>query len=176
MALSVSSLVADDGVLRYYAVSPHGGLSTSEISAAILFRSPRIITAQALTIDLVLEVLKQHDVNVLFTLPFNAAILAKRMLAEGYDLTKLTTILSGGSSVSEVTRYNFSKTLPNVEIGHQYGMTEVGIMSCSNATTKNDSVGYLVAGLSAKVGNTNSRRKLQISGHCRGPKYTNRYF
>lgn len=151
MALSVSTLVANDGILRYYAVSPHGALSTMEISASILFRMPRIITAQALTIDLMLEVLQKHDVNVLFTLPFNAAALAKRMLAEGNDLTSLTTILSGGSSVSETTRNNYDITLPNVEIGQQYGMTEVGVISCSNARIKNDSVGYLVPGLSAKV-------------------------
>lgn len=151
MALSMKTLIPGDDIRRFYAISPHGALSLVELLDSILNRSLRVITAQALTIDFILEVLKKHDVNVLFVLPFNAAALADRMLAETYDLPMLTMILSGGSSVSEATRSKLSKALPNVEIVHKYGMSEVGSIASSNSTIQNDSVGYLVPGMSAKV-------------------------
>lgn len=150
-----STLVADDGALRYFAIASAGSITSLEIPASIYYRSPRIITAQPLTIDLVLDVLQKHDVNVILTFPFNVAALTKRLLMERYDLTNLTTLITGGSSLSETTRINLSETLPSVEIIVEYGMTEVGIISCSNVKTKFGSVGYLVAGMNAKVRNMN---------------------
>lgn len=153
MALSSmsSTLASEDGLLRYYGIVPAGSVTSIDIASSIFYRSPRIITAQPLTIDLVLDVLQKHDVKVLFLFPFNVAALAKRLLTESRGLTKLTTILTGGSSQSDATRMNLEKTLPKIEIGCKYGMTEIGIISCSNDNTKIGSVGYLVAGMSAKV-------------------------
>lgn len=146
-----STFASDDGLLRYSGIAPAGSVTSIEIASTIFYRSPRIITAQPVNIDLVLHVLQKYDVKVLFMFPFNVAALAKRLLTESCNLTKLTTIINGGSALSDKTRNELKKTLPNIEIGDKYGMTEVGLISCSNAKTKNGSVGYLVAGMSAKV-------------------------
>lgn len=151
MVSSASPFAANDGINRYYALVPVTILTVLEIAASILFRSPRIFTAQPITTDLILDVLQKHDVNVCFMFPHTIAELTKRLLTESYDLTKLTTVISGSSSLSETTRNNLNKALPNVELGFKYGMTEVGLISCANARTKKGSVGYLVAGMSARV-------------------------
>lgn len=152
--------IAIDGLLRYFAVAPHGAVSLIEMPACILLRSPRIITAQPLNADLVLDVLQKHDVNVVFMFPFNVAAMAKRMLLDSYDLSKLTKITSGGSTMSEVTNINLTKTMPNVGIECWYGMTEFGVISCTNTKTKRGSTGFLVPDMSAKVWKTRINVKL----------------
>lgn len=147
-----SSTLEDNGVLRYSAIAPFGSLTSMEIATSIINCSPRIISAQQpLSTDLVLDVLQKHDINTILMFPFSVAALAKRVLTENYDLTKLTTILSVGTSLSEATRNNLAKTLPTVEIRLKYGMPEIGDVSYSNANSKHGSLGYLVAGMSAKV-------------------------
>lgn len=145
--------VATDGLFKYVAVFPHGGASTFEIHVCILLYSPRIITAQPVTVDLVLEVLQKHDVGLTVLFPFNVAAMAKRIMIEKYDLSKLKKIATGGSTLSEATRINLTKILPNVEIEFSYGMTEFGMIASSNANSKLSSSGFLLPDLSAKVGN-----------------------
>lgn len=151
------TLAADDGLIRYYANAPAGTITTIEIASSILFRTPRIVTAQPLTIDNVLDVLQKYDIKTLFLFPFNIAALSQRLLTGGsYDLSKLRTIISAGSPLSNATRDILKKSLPNVEIGLKYGLTEVGVISCTNANTKNGSVGYLMPGMTGKVGIRNN--------------------
>lgn len=85
-------------------------------------------------------------------LPFDVTMFAKQLLTDSYDLTKLTTIITGGSLLSENTNIILSNKLPNVEISVKYGMTEFsGVFAISSKNTKVGSVGYLVDGLSVKV-------------------------
>lgn len=144
-------LSAGDGVVRLNVMRPGSTSLPSVIFESLFYRSPRIITAQPVTADLVLSVLQKYDVNVVGMLPHNIYAMYKRMLTGNFNLTKLTTIQSGAASLSADTINNLCKMVPNVEFRFIYGMTEVGLIACSNAKTKPGSVGYLLTDLSVKV-------------------------
>lgn len=153
MALAFISrkCTAGKDIIMYYATMSTGSLQAREIVQSIFHRSPRIISAQPLTDDLTLDVVQKHDVNLAYMTPFNITSCFKRMLTGNYNLPKLKWILTGGSALSDVTKTNFSSSFPNVEIGLLYGMTEIGPISCSVGSTKPDSLGQLMTGISAKA-------------------------
>lgn len=134
-----------------------GRQTAREIMQSIFHHSIRVIFAQLLTDHLMLDVLQKYAINSVFLRPFNILSLCKRMLTESYNLPNLKSIVTSGSALSEVTKTNFSKSLPNVKIRKVYGMTEIVRITRSNAMSKPKSLGYLMPGISAKV------RIIQIS-------------
>lgn len=154
MASSMSlNLSVKYSVILYSAIPAHGPAAIFEIVVSIFTRAIRIITGQLITVDLVLNVLQKYEVNVIGMLSFCATAMAKRMLTETYDLPKLRAIIAGGSTMSEDTRLILGSKLPNVEFRFSYAMSETCFhISCSVQKSKLNSVGYLVDGMSAKVG------------------------
>lgn len=145
---------SDDGTIIFHPVPPLCTISAMEITSCIFYRSPRIITAEPLTVDHLFNVLQKHKVNEACLLPFTITAMAKHMLTENYDLSNLTKIITTGAKLTEDTQRILSEKLPNIDVVIGYGLVDVGgalTISSSKGKCKIGSVGYLVAGASMKV-------------------------
>lgn len=148
--------IVDDGLVTFHSSSLYWLTSVFGLGSSLTYRSPRIITAQPVTVDLALEILQKYEVGSTFLAPNIVTGVAKRLLTENYDLTKLTIIQTGGGSLSKSTRIALKKSLPNTTVSTGYGITDVGgVVAISNGESKSGTVGvgYLTTGISAKVRN-----------------------
>lgn len=141
----------DDGLVVFHSSSLYWVTAVFGIAHSLRFRLPRVITAQPVTPDLALEILQKYEVTTTFLIPSNINALAKRLLAENFNLTKLASIVTGGGSLSEDTRAILNIKLPNTAVISGYGMTDMGGLIAISKDCGSNGVGFLVPGMSAKV-------------------------
>lgn len=122
------------------------------LANSIKFRSPRIITAQTLTIDIILDILEKYGVDTVFIAPPHIAMMIKRLESRPTDLSKLCSIQTGGSPLSSTVCEAVKQILPNVQVYTVYGMTDVGGgIALTQGCNAINSVGSLAGGIRAKV-------------------------
>lgn len=122
------------------------------ISLSIISRSPRIITVQPITPNLILDILEKYEVTYMFTMYAYIIPLMKCLDSRKCDLSKLELVGCAGGLLSQHTRELFKNHLPNVKLLVAYGMTDVGGgIALTFPENSTDSVGILGPGIQAKV-------------------------
>lgn len=142
----------DDGLITFNTSSLYWLTAIVGLANSIRFRSPRIITAQTLTIDLIMDILEKYGVDTVFMAPPHIAMMVKRLESRPSDLSKLRSIQTGGSPVSSTVCEAVNINIPNAQVYTVYGMTDVGGgISVTWGCNAINSVGSLVGGMRAKV-------------------------
>lgn len=142
----------DDGAISFNTSSLYWLTAIVGLANSIVCRSPRIITAQTLTIDLILDILEKYGVDTVFMSPPYIAMMIKRLESRPTDLTKLTSIQTGGSPLSSTVCEAVKIKLPNAQLYTVYGMTDLGGgIAFTQGCNAIDSLGSLVVGVSGKV-------------------------
>lgn len=122
------------------------------LANSLLFRSPRIITAQTLTIDFILDILEKYGVDTVFMAPPYIAMMIKRLESRPTDLSKLRAIQTGGSPLSSTVCEAVKIKIPNAQVYTVYGMTDVGGgIAFTQGCDAINSVGSLIGGVRAKA-------------------------
>lgn len=122
------------------------------LSGSFVYQSPKIITQQTITPELILEILEKYQVDNLFTAYSFVIPLLNRLETNSYDLSKLRTIGSGGGILSENARLLAKTYLPKVNVSTAYGMTDIGgCISVALPEHNSNSVGALTPGIHARV-------------------------
>lgn len=139
--------------LAYFSTSGFFWITaTQALANSIVHCAPRIITDQLKTSDLVLDILEKYSVDSVFLhAPFIAA-LAKRLESRTSDLTKLRSIQTAGSPLSDTIRENILSKVPSAHLYKVYGISDLGsIITVSCSDNAFNSVGSLFFGVKAKV-------------------------
>lgn len=141
----------DDGYIMFHSSPLYWLTSVFGISQSFSFRVPRVITAQPVTPDLALEILQKYQVSTTFLAPNIVTALAKSLLTENYNLTKLASIQTAGAALSKNTQTALNTQLPNTVVITGYGMIDVGGIIAISIGSGSKGVGYLVPGMNARV-------------------------
>lgn len=122
------------------------------ISTSLVNESPRVITAQAITPILILEILEKYQVAQIFISYASIIPLMNALDQHPFDLSKLEILGCAGGLVTEHAYEMVKQRLPHVPLLSAYGMTDVGGgVACKTPDSNIKSVGKLVQGLMAKV-------------------------
>lgn len=122
------------------------------IIQSILGGTPRIITTQPLSAELILDILVQHKIKAIFTVPSMIARMVKILETESHDLSELELMLTSGTVLSDHLAESLKVYVPKLILIAAYGMTEAGgIISSIVVGIKPNSVGFLSRGVQIKV-------------------------
>lgn len=144
----------DEGQIYYSTSGLNWCTAILSLGSSIIFRSPRIISCQPKTDDLILDILEKNGVQIVYITTVYIAMIAMRLESRSADLTKLRSIQTGGSPVSDTLRQNILSKVPSAQLHTVYGITDAGgVIALTNNTSNNqsNSVGSLFFGIQAKV-------------------------
>jgi 4-coumarate--CoA ligase len=116
----------------------------STIITAFRSKDTRIITAQPFSVELLVQIMKKHDVNFFQAAPYQLTLLLQSPLLDPRDFVGVKVFCVLGSIVSEHLRKEFHATFPRHPLLIAYGMSE----SCISiaATGPTDDIGGLTVG------------------------------
>lgn len=119
--------------------------------SSLLNNKTRIVTRKTFTPQLMLEIIKKHQVNCLFSPPSHLAmILAQEHELESVDLDSVQEWMIGGSFVAKELCLRMNEYLKNGRVYNSYGSSEIaGLITRSGENY--ESVGRLSMGLSLKI-------------------------
>lgn len=104
----------------------------------------RIITAQSFSVDLLVHIIKKHDVNFFQAAPYQLTLLLQSPLLDPRDFIGIKIFYVLGSIVSEYLRKEFQSVFPRHPLIIAYGMSE-SFISIST-TALNDKIDGLTVG------------------------------
>lgn len=82
----------------------------------------------------------------------NIALLDKRLETRPADLSKLRSIQTGGTALSDMLRKKIMKKVPSAQLYQTYGISDFGsVITIGNENSAVNSVGSLFYGVKAKV-------------------------
>lgn len=124
----------------------------------VLFRgtlhgSTRIITTDAFSPELQLQLIEKYKVSFTLNAPYQIILMMKNDQFNKTDLSSLKYLLVGGSKVPFHLKSDVARQLPNGNVNVAYGMSEaVGIVSIDYPTCiERDTVGKLACGCQMKI-------------------------
>lgn len=142
----------DVGSASFPTPSPYWLTAIIALANSIRCCSPRIITSQVITADLILDILEKYRVDSVFTSADRVAMMANRLETRTVDLSNLRSIQTGGSRLTEKVHQNILEKIPSANVYIRYGMTDIGgLVTMTQGHNAKNSVGSLVAGVRAKV-------------------------
>ncbi|KAJ2719844.1 hypothetical protein GGI07_004963 [Coemansia sp. Benny D115] len=99
------------------------------------------------------DCIQQHSITHGYLVPPLISALAKDARVDGYDLSSMRTVLSGGAALSPALIEAAETRLPGLRIVQGYGMSEMAPAVTMLATTHGNpsSVGILLSNCAAKV-------------------------
>lgn len=122
----------------------------STILVAFRNQDTRIITTKSFSVELLLQIIKKHDVNFFQAAPYQLTLLLQSPLLDPRDFAGFQVFCVLGSIVSECLRKEFQAVFPRHPLIIAYGMSE----SCISisATQPTDSIdGLTVGGISPNI-------------------------
>ena len=102
------------------------GYSTT-IAAPFYKVETRIITKQAFSVELLIEMIEKHKINFWFSAPAYVSLFLQSKLLETSNLDSLLLIAAVGSLVSEQLRKSFKLRFPRKLLLTAYGLTESSV-------------------------------------------------
>lgn len=118
----------------------------------------RVVTTDAFSPDLCLEIIEKHRVTDLFLSPYPMAVTVKKLETSRRDLSSIRSAQSGGSKVPDDVVCQLKIRFPAAEVSVMYGMSEIGRIASANLGDENGSVGQLTAGVQVKISDDSGRR------------------
>lgn len=116
----------------------------SSILVAFKPKDTRIITGQPFSVELLVEIIKNHDVNFLQAAPYQLTLLLQSPLLDPRDFVGIQVFSVVGGMVSENLRKEFRATFSRHPLIIVYGMSECCISI--SATDPMDSIEGLTVG------------------------------
>lgn len=139
-------------MISYNQSSPNWLTSIVGLANSIRFCSPRIISRQPQSEDLVLDILEKYGVESAFMSSRMLALIANRLESRTVDLSTLRSIQTAGSRLSEKVQLDILAKIPSAKVYIRYGLVDIGgIVTMTQGFNAKRSVGPLVAGVLAKV-------------------------
>lgn len=133
------------------------------LTQGVLTHSERIITTEPYTPEYFFELVAKYKVTYYITTGFHINNQLKSPMISKADLSSVKTIHAGGTKVPYESLIRYQRFLPNARVLHVYGMTEIaGVATDPIYPSLNNSVGYLAAGIIAKI--------VDFNGNSQGPK------
>lgn len=103
-----------------------------------------IVTAQPFSVDLLVQIIKKHDVNFFQAAPYQILLLLQSPLLDPRDFIGVQVFCVLGSMISENLRKEFRAVFPRHPLIIAYGMSESCISISATAPT--DSIDGLTVG------------------------------
>ncbi|XP_042057815.1 4-coumarate--CoA ligase 2-like [Salvia splendens] len=117
-----------------------------------------ILLMQKFEIGALLELIQRHRVSVAAVVPPLVLALAKNPMVDGFDLSSIRMVHSGGAPLGKELEAALLSRLPQAVLGQGYGMTEAGpvLSMCSSFAklplpTKSGSCGNVVRNAELKI-------------------------
>lgn len=103
----------------------------STIFVALRKEDTRVITSKPFDVDVLVQIIKKHDVNYFQAAPYQLTSLVQSPSLDPRDFTGIQTFFVTGSMVSEKLRREFHAVFPRHPLIIAYGMSE----SCMSIAT-----------------------------------------
>lgn len=120
----------------------------STIMVAFRPNDTRIVTAQSYSVELLVHMIKKHDVNFFQAAPYQLTLLLQSPLLDPRDFIGIKVFFVLGSIVSEYLRKEFQAVFPRHPLIIAYGMSE-SFISISTTALNEKIDGLTVGRLSA---------------------------
>lgn len=116
----------------------------STIFVALRNADMRVITSKSFDVDLLVKIIKKHDVNYFQAAPYQLTSLVQSSSLDPRDFTGIQIFFATGSMVSENLRKEFRSVFPRHPLIIAYGMSE----SCMliSTTESSDNIKGLTVG------------------------------
>ncbi|XP_076314405.1 uncharacterized protein LOC143226826 isoform X2 [Tachypleus tridentatus] len=123
------------------------------VSLCSVIRGCSVVVTSRFKPELFLTAVQQYKVTVILLAPPIAQFLVESPLVDKYDLSSVTTILSGAAALHPQVAVKLQAKFPSARIGQGYGMTEVSPVACVPLVgqTLYESVGVPVPGTRMKI-------------------------
>ncbi|XP_022250102.1 4-coumarate--CoA ligase 1-like [Limulus polyphemus] len=100
------------------------------VSLCSVIRGCPVVVMSRFKPELFLTAIQQYKVTVILLAPPIAHFLVESPLVDKYDLSSVTTILSGAAALHPQVAVKLQTKFPSARIGQGYGMTEVSPVAC----------------------------------------------
>ncbi|MCI1255244.1 MAG: AMP-binding protein [Corynebacterium provencense] len=154
--VQISPLLMDNGQTRdsvIMAVLPFFHIyGMNVLLNSSLHNRTHLVTMPSFDLPTFLELHQRHNIDFTFVAPPIAVVLAKHPLVDDYDISSLTTVLSGAAALDENLAAAVEKRL-GVKVLQGFGMTEASPVThvSSRGVTPLASIGLPVANTECKV-------------------------
>jgi acyl-CoA synthetase (AMP-forming)/AMP-acid ligase II len=139
---------------RFLALAPFAHVMGFVVSlSAPLAAGATVVTLPRYDLPAMLGAIERHRVTVIAVPPPVFAALARDPAAEGYDLSSLELIISGGAPLSPELHQAMAARFPGAAVGQGYGLTETTAVICLPARAANmpGSAGRIAAGTQLRL-------------------------
>ncbi|CRK97985.1 CLUMA_CG011357, isoform A [Clunio marinus] len=126
----------------------------STITVAFRSQDAKIITAQPFGVDLLIQIIKKHDINFIQFAPYQLMLLLQSPLLDPRDFVGVKIFSVLGSVVSEHLRKEFRSVFPRHPLIVTYGMSEACITISSTEPHENIcglTVGHISPNIQVRV-------------------------
>lgn len=124
---------------------------TIALTTCLLHGVTRVITTQLFSPDLMVEIIKKHEVNGILSSPSHLAFVAQYEGIREGDLDSMREWMVGGSLVSSTFCEELNRHMRNGRVQIVYGTSEVGGLVSRTTSRKYDSAGKLGQGIMLKI-------------------------
>jgi acyl-CoA synthetase (AMP-forming)/AMP-acid ligase II len=146
------------------AVAPFFHVMGFVVSLAVpLAAGATVVTLPRFDLERFLGLAERHRATVLVVPPPLVAALARHPMVDGYDLSRVELIVSGGAPLGPELQRAVAARFPGVVVGQGWGLTETAVgatMPDRDAGTVPGSVGRVMPGTELRVVDPDTQRDL----------------